>query len=356
MMKLIEETIGEIRPVAANWQSAAAEHQLRLTKPPGSLGRLEDIANRCAGIAGRLSLHASRPRIVLFAGDHGVVKEGVSMYPQQATTQMLLNCLHGGAAINCLARSLVIDLKVVDMGVATPPPASSDLISRRVRAGTRNFCLEPAMTEAEMIAGINTGIQLAHDAFVEGCDLVGFGEMGVGNTTSASAIAVALSSETIEAMVGAGAGADADCMARKRSAVERALALHSNSLVSPLAILRCLGGFEIAAICGFCLGAASRRLPIVMDGFTATCGALFAVRLCPRVNDYLFAAHRSAEAGHARLLATMRQEPLLDLGMRLGEGTGAALAVKLIQAAIEAFTSMAMSASAESPPLESQCC
>ena len=190
------------------------------------------------------------------------------------------------------------------------------------------------------------GIELAGDAATAGCDLLGFGEMGIGNTTSASAIAAALTGEAVGAVVGCGAGADDACMARKRSAIERALALHAGSLGGPLGILRCLGGFEIAAMCGFCLGAAARRLPVVTDGFIATAAAALALRLCPDISGYLFASHRSAEPGHVHFLAMLDQEPLLQLGMRLGEGTGAALAMKLIQAAVAAFTGMATFASA----------
>lgn len=338
--------LSQIRPIDPDWIEAARLRQLELTKPPGSLGRLEEIANRCAAIRETFDITASRPRIVLFAADHGVCAEGVSAYPQEVTAQMVLNFLRGGAAINAFARAGGIDLKVVDIGVAMPLPASVDLISRRVAHGTRNFCAEPAMTEAETIAAIEIGIELAGNAASDGCDLLGFGEMGIGNTTSASAIAAALTGEPIEAVVGAGAGSDDACMARKRSAVERALALHADSLNTPLGILRCLGGLEIAAMCGFCLGAAAARIPVVTDGFIATAAAALAVRICPAVSGYVFASHRSVEPGHAHFLAILNEEPLLDLGMRLGEGTGAALAIKLMQASIAAFTGMATFASA----------
>ena len=345
-MKLLETTLQQIRPIDPHWIDSAIERQLQLTKPPGSLGRLEAIANRCAAIRESFALTASRPRIVLFAADHGVCAEGVSAYPQEVTAQMVLNFLRGGAAINAFARSGGIELKVVDIGVAAPLPLSSDLINRRVAPGTRNFCEQPAMTETQMTAAIETGIELAADSAMAGCDLLGFGEMGIGNTTSASAIAAALTGETVAAVVGCGAGADEACMARKRSAIERALVLHAASLTDPLGILRCLGGLEIAAMCGFCLGAAARRILIVTDGFIATAAAALAVRICPAASGYLFASHRSAEPGHAHFLAILQQEPLLDLGMRLGEGTGAALAIKLMQAAIAAFTQMATFASA----------
>jgi nicotinate-nucleotide--dimethylbenzimidazole phosphoribosyltransferase len=345
-MKLLEKIIHEIRPIDPRWIDSASRRQLELTKPPGSLGRLEEIANRCAAIRESFELTASHPRIVLFAADHGVCAEGVSAYPQAVTAQMVLNFLRGGAAINAFARSGGIELKVVDVGVAAPLPLSSDLISRRAAPGTRNFCEAPAMTEVEMTAAIETGVELACDSAVAGCDLLGFGEMGIGNTTSASAIAAALTREPIAALVGCGAGADDACMARKRSAIQRALALHADSLGEPLGILRCVGGLEIAAMCGFCLGAAARRVPVVMDGFIATAAAALAASLCPSSSGYLFASHHSAEPGHAYLLALLAQEPLLHLGMRLGEGTGAALAMKLIQAAVAAFTGMATFANA----------
>ena len=345
-MKLLEKTIEETRPVDPRWIETASQRQMELTKSPGSLGRLEEIANRCAAIRETFALTASRPRIVLFAADHGVCAEGVSAYPQEVTAQMVSNFLRGGAAINALARAGGIELKVVDVGVATPLPISSDLISRRAAPGTRNFCEEPAMTEVEMNAALETGIELACDSAMAGCDLLGFGEMGIGNTTAASAIAGALTRQRAEAVVGCGAGADDACMARKRSAIERALALHADSLESPLGILRCVGGLEIAAMCGFCLGAASRRVPVVTDGFIATAAASLAVRVCPASSGYLFASHRSTEPGHVHFLAILEQEPLFDLSMRLGEGTGAALAMKLIQAAVAAFTQMATFATA----------
>lgn len=341
-----EVTVPEIHPINPRWIESAKQRQLELTKPPGSLGRLEELANRCVAIRESLTITAERPRIVLFAADHGVCAEGVSAYPQEVTAQMVLNFLRGGAAINALARTLGIELKVADMGVAAPLPSADGLISRRIAPGTRNFCPEPAMTEVEMTAALEAGIELARASVAEGCDLLGFGEMGIGNTTSASAIAAALTRSTPEAVLGRGAGADDACLARKLSAIQRALVLHADSLCDPLGILRCVGGFEIAGMCGFCLGAAASRVPVVTDGFIATAAAALAVRLCPNVAGYLFASHRSAEPGHAYLLALLGQEPLLDLSMRLGEGTGAALAIKLIQASVAAFTGMATFASA----------
>ncbi len=329
---MLKNTFEEIRWIDPDWIEKAARRQLELTKPPGSLGRLEEIANRCVAIAESFALTAKRPRIVLFAANHGVCAEGVSAYPQAVTAQMVANFHNGGAAINALARAGGIELKVVDVGVET---------------GTRNFCESPAMTEAEMNAALEIGIAMANEAVDAGrCDLLGFGEMGIGNTTSASAITAALTGLPAASVIGSGAGADDACMARKRSAIERALALHGERLGTPFGILQYVGGFEIAAMCGFVLAVASRRVPVVTDGFIATSAAALAVRMCPAASGYLFASHRSTEPGHAHLLKLIDQEPLLDLGMRLGEGTGAALAMQVIRAAIAAFTEMATFGSA----------
>ncbi len=283
---------------------------------------------------------------MVFAADHGVCAEGVSAYPQEVTAQMVANYLRGGAAINALARAGQIELKVVDVGVLAPLAAFDGLISRRAAASTRNFCLEPAMSEAEMHSALDTGIELASQAAAEGCDLLGFGEMGIGNTTSAAAMTAALTGDSVDRVVGRGTGIDDAGLARKRSAIERALALHAGQLQSPLGILQSVGGLEIAAMCGFCLGGAVSRRPVVVDGFIATAAAALAVRLCPAVGGYLIAAHQSVEQGHSSLLASMGLEPLLDLQMGLGEGTGAALAIGIVQAAVAAFTQMATFAGA----------
>jgi nicotinate-nucleotide--dimethylbenzimidazole phosphoribosyltransferase len=335
-----------VRPIDRQWIELAEARQLELTKPPGSLGRLEGIANRCAAIFENLSFRLSCPRIVLFAGDHGVCAEGVSPYPQEVTAQMVLNFLDGGAAINCLARACGIDLQVVDVGVAAPLPQLPGLTARRIASGTRNFCHEPAMTRDEAEGALAVGFEMAERAVAEGCSLLGFGEMGIGNTTTAALLTAVLTGCAPAEAVGRGTGADEACLARKVAAVERALATHAGCVAEPFDILSRIGGLEIAAMCGFCLGAASSRRPIVTDGFIATVAAALAVRMEPHVKDYLFAAHLSSEPGHRRLLAYLDLCPLLDLDMRLGEGTGAALAMKIMEAATVAFTGMATFASA----------
>jgi nicotinate-nucleotide--dimethylbenzimidazole phosphoribosyltransferase len=341
-MELLHRTLERIRPVDPQWISRARARQLELTKPPGSLGRLEEVANRLAAIQGTLAPSADRARVVLFAADHGVCAEGVNPYPQAVTAQMVANFLRGGAAINALARSAGVELEIVDAGVAHDIPLTEGLIRRPVGRGTANFCAGPAMTEEQAVAALLLGVERSEGA----ADLLGMGEMGIANTTAASAVAAALTGADPAALIGRGTGADDACMARKRSAVERALALHGPHLHGPLDILQRLGGFEIGAIAGLCLGAAARRCAVLVDGFIATAAAALAVRFQPAVRDYLIPAHRSTEPGHAPLLEIIGHRPLLDLEMRLGEGTGAAVAVPVVRAAVAAFCGMATFASA----------
>lgn len=342
----VEETLARIQPVDPGWIEQARSRQLQLTKPPGSLGVLEEIANRMAAIQQTLRPVVERARIVLFAADHGVCAEGVNPYPQAVTAQMVANFLRGGAAINALARVAGAELQIVDAGVASEMPEASGLIRRPVGPGTRNFCREPAMTREQAIAALLVGIEMAEGAAAAGCTLVGMGEMGIGNTTAASALAAALTGRDPASVIGRGTGADDACLARKLAAVERALALHGAQCGEPLELLARLGGFEIGAMCGFCLGAAALRCVVLVDGFIATAAAALAVGLHGAVRDYLFASHRSTEPGHAPLLEVIGQRPLLDLNMRLGEGTGAALAVPVVRAAVAAFTGMATFADA----------
>ena len=340
-LSLLEQTLGAIETVDSSWMDRAAERQLQLTKPPGSLGRLEEIANRCAAIQATLSPSVDRSRLILFAGDHGVCEEGVSPYPQSVTAQMVLNFAQGGAAINALARECRLDLVVVDVGIANPVSLGSELVRRPIARGTRNFCNEAAMTLEQARLAVEVGIETAAQACGEGCYLLGVGEMGIGNTTVASALASALTGLAPEKVVGRGTGADSACLSRKVSAVERALHRHHSGPLPPLELLARLGGFEIAAICGACLAAARFRRLMVIDGFISTAGAAVAAQFDSRVRDYLFASHRSTEPGHAALLEHLQHRPLLDLEMRLGEGTGAALAMAVIRSAIAAFTQMA---------------
>lgn len=342
----LESILQRIQPVERGWIEQACERQLQLTKPPGSLGRLEELANRLAAIQATLSPSVARARIALFAADHGVCAEGVNPYPQTVTAQMVANFLQGGAAINALARAGGVDLVIVDAGVAHDIPEAPGLVERRITAGTENFCVKPAMSREQAVAALSLGIEVAEEAVESGFMLLGVGEMGIGNTTVASALTAALTGLDPAVVTGRGTGADDACMVRKRLAVERALALHLPHVGGPRDLLARLGGFEIGAMCGFCLGAAARRRAIIVDGFIATAAAALAARFNGHVCDYLIAAHRSSEPGHAPLLDLIGQRPLLDLDMRLGEGTGAALAVPLIRAAVEAFIGMATFSSA----------
>lgn len=342
----LEAALARIQPVDPEWIERARGRQRELTKPPGSLGRLEEIANRVVAIQATLTPVIERPRVVVFAADHGVCAEGVNPYPQAVTAQMVANFLRGGAAINALAEAAGADLEIVDAGVAFPIDDAPGLIRRPIARGTRNFCVEPAMTREQAESAISLGIELAERASREGCTLIGIGEMGIGNTTAASAITCVLTGLEPAAAVGRGTGADEAGLARKQSAVERAVQLHRGETGEPIGLLACLGGFEIGAMCGVCLGAAAAHCAVLVDGFIASTAAALAVSFEPAVRDYLFPAHLSTEPGHAALLKIIGGRALLHLEMRLGEGTGAALAIPIVRAAVAAFTGMATFASA----------
>ena len=336
---VLDAAVGRIRPASESWRREAERRLHRLTKPPGSLGRLEDVALRCCAIQETLDLTTVPRRIIVCAADHGVVAEGVSAYPKAVTAQMVANFLRGGAAINALAAAADADVWIVDVGVDGPIATSgrhARLVSRRVRNGTRNMLDEPAMTEAEVLAALQVGLDLATEAVADGVRLLGLGEMGIGNTTAASAVTAGVTGRPAALVTGRGTGVDEETFARKVRTVERAIAAHGCMPRAPLEVLRAVGGLEIAALCGVCLGAAGRRVAIVTDGFVATSAAL-----APSLTDYLFAGHLSPEPGHAVQLEHLGLRPLLDLNMRLGEGTGAALAMPVIGAAARAFTSMA---------------
>ena len=341
---LAQAAAGRVRPASEHWRREGAHRLGRLTKPPGSLGRLEEIAIRCCAIQERLELTTSPRRIVVCAADHGVVSEGVSAYPKAVTAQMVANFLTGGAAINALAAAAEAEVWVVDVGVDGPVAAAgahARLLSRRIRNGTRNMLDEPAMTEAELLGALRVGFELSAQAAADGVRLLGLGEMGIGNTTAASAVTAGVTGRAPSLVTGRGTGVNEEAFARKLAVVERAVARHCCPQGAPLDVLRSVGGLEIATLCGLSLGAAVHRVAIVADGFVATSAALVAAALAPSVTDYLFAGHLSPEPGHAVQLEHLGLSPLLDLGMRLGEGTGAALAMPVIGAAAQAFTSMA---------------
>jgi len=328
---------------------AEAQGQLdSLTKPIGSLGRLEVIAAQMFSIFSGTIPVPLRRAVYVFAADHGITAEGVSAYPSDVTAQMVQNFLHWGAAINVLARLHDTDLTVVDVGVKADFDDSPGLCRMKVRPGSRNMRREPAMTREEMRAALNVGICLAEAAAERGENLVAVGEMGIGNTTPASAVTSLLVQQPVAEVTGRGAGLDADGRNRKLNVIRRSIKLHFGleSNPEPLEILRCVGGLEIAAMTGFFLSAAACRIAVVCDGFISTVAAAVAQALCPHVCDYLFAGHCSEEPGHRFLLRKLGLAPILNLGMRLGEGTGAVLAMPLIESSVRLMTEMATFSSA----------
>ncbi len=343
---MIDKTIHCIIPLAQDWLDRASVRQLQLTKPPGSLGELEGIANRLAAIRQTLSPAVSRQRIYVVAADHGVVAEGVSAYPREVTAQMVYNFLRGGAAINVMARHGGIEVNVVDAGVDADLDDAPGLIRAKVVRGTANFTRGPAMTRDEAIRSIEIGIGMARSAAADGIELLGIGEMGIGNTTAASAIAATLTGAAPETVTGYGAGVDEAGLQRKIAAVKRALEINRPDRADALDVLAKVGGAEIGVMAGVALGAAAERIPIVADGFISTSAAALGCVFCPNLRDYLFIGHRSPEQGHDSLIEFIGRRPQLDLRMRLGEGTGAALAMGVIEAAARLLAEMATFAEA----------
>ncbi len=340
-MTLLQETLHAIRPVDTELLAEAQRRLDNKTKPLGSLGRLEEFARRFAAISGTLSPDTARKVIFTFAGDHGIVEEGVSAFPKEVTPQMVLNFLAGGAGVNVLARHTGADVLVVDMGVDYDFGEVPGLIGRKVARGTRNFAKGPAMTRDEAVAAVEAGIELAMQAKKEGIAMVGTGEMGIGNTTPSSAIIAAISGKTVRELTHRGTGIGDAALEHKIRVIEEGLRVNSPDPKDPLDVLAKVGGLEIAGIAGLVLGAAASRLPVVVDGFISTAGALIASELHPNVREYLFAAHRSVEIGHRFMLERIGAEPILDLQLRLGEGTGAALAMGLIEAGVKILKEMA---------------
>ena len=340
-MDFLKKTLERIKPVDENLLAQAQTRLDNKTKPPGSLGRLEEFGRRMVAISGCADPDLSKKVIFTFAGDHGIVEEGISLYPKEVTTQMVLNFLRGGAGVNVLARHAGAEVRVVDVGVASDFDDAPGLIRRKIAYGTRNFTNGPAMTGDEMLAALQVGIDLADQCKTEGVGLVGTGEMGIGNTSPSSAIIAAVSGLCVRELTHRGTGINDDALERKICVIEQGLELNKPDGADPLDVLTKVGGLEIAAIAGLVLGCAANSLPVVVDGFISTAGALIASELHPNVRDYIFAAHRSVEIGHRFMLERIGAEPILDLNLRLGEGTGAALAMTLIEAGVKILKEMA---------------
>lgn len=340
-MQLVETTLARITPLDAGLLAATQTRLDRKTKPLGSLGRLEAFACRLVAISGQQLPDLSKKVIFTFAADHGITAEGVSLYPKEVTTQMVFNLLGGGAGVNVLARHAGAEVRVVDVGVDHDFGDCPGLLHCKVARGSANFAKGPAMTRDQMLAALRVGIELADQCSAEGVGLVGTGEMGIGNTSPSSAIIAAFSGLAVAQVTHRGTGIDDQALTLKLAAITRGLAINRPDPNDPLDVLQKVGGLEIAAITGLLLGCAANRIPVVVDGFISTAGALIAAELHPHLCDYLFAAHQSVEVGHRFMLERIGVEPILDLGLRLGEGTGAALSMPLIEAGLKILTEMA---------------
>lgn len=342
MTSMFERAAAAVRPLDASARAEAIAYQDRLTKPRRALGRLEDVGVQLAGIAGECPPPLPRPAaVVVFAADHGVVAEGVTPWPQEVTAQMVANFVSGGAAINVLARQAGASVTVVDVGVAAPLPFDG-VVRRSVRPGTGNMAVEPAMSVDECRAALDVGAEVAAGAVAEGARALVTGEMGIGNTTASAAVIAALTGRGAAEVTGRGTGVDDAGLAHKVAVVERALALHADALgAGPLPALAAVGGLELAALAGFVVGGAAAGVPVIVDGVIANAALLAAERLVPGVAARCLAGHRSTEPGATAVLQTLGMAPLLDLGLRLGEGSGACLALPVVEAAARIMREMA---------------
>jgi nicotinate-nucleotide--dimethylbenzimidazole phosphoribosyltransferase len=331
----LQNVLDRIRPVSEAAQANVQSRSDRQAKPRGSLGRLEEFTRRFIAITGRDEIR--NKRIYTFAGDHGVVEEGVSAFPQDVTPQMVLNFINGGAAINALARHAGAEVQVVDMGVIGDFDELPGLLRRKIAPGTANFTRGPAMSRQQALQSLQVGVELAAQLKQEQVDLVGTGDMGIGNTTPSSAIAVAFTHLSPDQVTHRGTGIDDAALLNKIRVVTDGLTLNRPDPADPVDVLAKVGGFEIGGIAGLVLGCAAEQVPVVVDGFISTAGALIASELHPNVRDYIFAAHQSVEIGHHHMLQRIGQRPMLDLELRLGEGTGGALAMTLIEAALRVY-------------------
>ncbi len=344
-MKTLKEVLSNIKPVDQSRRNEIQAKLDDLTKPQGSLGRLEELAMRYCLITGRDRPVLRNKIIFTCAGDHGVTNEGVSAYPAAVTPQMVLNFLRGGAGVNVLARHVGARVIVVDMGVDYDFEPADGLEIRKIGRGTGNIATGPAMTHEQAEQSILAGVGLV-EKYGEGLDIIGTGDMGIGNTTPSSAIVSVITGADAELVTGRGTGIDDASLKNKIETVERAIAVNRPDRRDALDVLAKVGGFEIGGIAGLALGAALYRIPVVVDGFISTAGALIATELCPAVRGYLIAAHRSVEIGHRKMLEHLEQRPLLDLNLRLGEGTGAALGISLVEASLRILAEMATFSSA----------
>ncbi len=335
-----------VPPIDAIAQNAARARQDQLTKPTGSLGQLEDLSMQLAAITGQLKPPLTRKAVIVMAGDHGIAQEGVSAYPAEVTPQMVLNFLHGGAAINVLARQAGARVIIVDVGVNADFDPLPGLKRRKVARGTQNMAHGPALTRTQAEEAIAVGLDIVEEEFAKGLDVIATGDMGIGNTSPSAAICAVLTGLPVAQVTGRGTGVDDAGLQHKVLLIERALDVNQPDRSDPLGVLSKVGGLEIAGLTGVIIGGAAHRLPVVIDGFISGAAALIAAALVPEVKPYLIAAHQSVEIGHRAVLEHLGLRPLLNLNLRLGEGTGAALAFHLIEAAARIINEMATFAEA----------
>ena len=339
-MSKFEETLSLIKPVSNELENEIQNHLNILTKPIGSLGKLENIAKKYCLITNTKKPILTKKRIVLFAGDHGVTEEGVSAFPKEVTKQMVYNILQGGAAINVLAKHVNADLSVVDIGVCEDLEHPK-LIIKKVKYGTDNMAAGMAMSLQEAKEALEVGIEQAEKAKTDNINILATGEMGIGNTTPASALLAQLLPCEVDDITGVGTGINDAQLQNKIEVIRKALAINKNNFATPLETLATIGGLEIAGITGLIIGAAANKIPVVVDGFISSAAALVAVRMNENIKDYLFFSHLSAEKGHKAFYKLLKVEPTIDFQMRLGEGTGAALTINIIEAAIKLYNEMA---------------
>jgi nicotinate-nucleotide--dimethylbenzimidazole phosphoribosyltransferase len=342
----LDTILKEIKPLDSSAMAAAQQRQNSLTKPHGSLGQLEELSIQIAGIKSQATPKLEHKSIITMVADHGVVAETVSLYPQEVTRQMVLTFLKGGAAINILAAQINARVVVIDMGVIGGFPPLPGLLCKMIDFGTKNITQGPAMTRQQAIDSIEAGIQVVETELGKRVDVIGTGDMGIGNTTASSAVFAAISGRPPKKITGRGTGIGDRQLAHKIRVIERALSINKPNPKDPIDVLAKVGGFEIGGLAGVILAGAAYRIPVFIDGFVSGAAALIATGLSPQAKDYLIAAHLSAEAGHELMLQFLRLKPLLNLNMRLGEGTGAVLGIFLAEAAVRTLSQMATFAEA----------
>jgi len=345
-MGLLEKTIDCIGELDIPAMEQARKRQDELTKPPGSLGRLEELSIQVAGITGNPRPRIDHKAIFVMAGDHGIASEGVSLYPQDVTQQMVQNILSGGAGINVLSRHGGIRVVMTDLGIREPLPVHEGMYVKRIGPGTRNMAKGPAMTRQEAVRSVEAGIEVFEAELVKGLSLSGTGDMGIGNTTASSAITAAITGKAVKEVTGRGTGLSDAQFSMKVKIIEQVLELNKPNPNDGLDVLSKVGGFEIGGIAGVILAAAAHRIPVVIDGFISGAAALIAAVICPKSKAFMIAAHKSVESGHGHILSFLGLSPLLTFNMRLGEGTGAALGIPIVEAAVKILNEMSTFAEA----------